>query len=172
MKDDALSPERVRELFAYDPEGHLTWRLAGKGRCIGRRAGCETGVGYIVIRFDGVLYYAHRLVWMWHHGTIPQFLDHIDRNRGNNRIANLRPATAQENTRNRTKADGTHSKWNGVTWCKKARKWKAQMRFNGRNTYLGNYEEEADAAMAFNEAAYEHFGEFANLNCANQTVVC
>lgn len=92
-----LSVERVRALLRYDPDtGHLYWSATGE------RAGNIQDKGYRTIEIDGGRYYAHRVVWFHTHGVWPENdLDHINRERDDNRIANLRDVTRSENNRNR-----------------------------------------------------------------------
>lgn len=95
-----LDPEKLRERLTYNAEtGDLVW---SSGRLNGRRAGCRTKDGYCYIRIDGKNHYAHRLAWAMHYGEAPfKQIDHLDGDRCNNRIANLRLATAAENAQNR-----------------------------------------------------------------------
>ncbi len=91
-------------------------------------------------------------------------VDHIDGDRTNNNYENLRFATHSENSRNMKKhADGS-SIYKGVSYHKASNKWYAQMRINGKQTYLGYFEDEREAAEAYNTAAIEHFGNFAKIN--------
>lgn len=162
----ALPQERVRELFDYDAgTGELVWRTLTNNRVkVGAVAGTPRADGYRKISVDGRFYLTHRLVWLWHHGELPQYLDHIDRDPSNNRIENLRPATSIQNGGNMSKRSGTSSQWKGVCWSKRTRKWQANIRVNDKLRHLGRFTCEADAAQAYNGAAHEAFGEFACLN--------
>lgn len=116
-------------------------------------------------------YYAVRagpsktIVYM-HRVLMPGYrqVDHRDGNGLNNQRENLRPATNSQNQANRRKKSGTSSQFKGVSWNKEAGKWQAQIRSDGKDTHLGRYSEEEDAARAYDEAAKRKFGEFANLN--------
>ena len=91
-------------------------------------------------------------------------VDHIDGNKANNNWENLRYATHSENSRNMKKhADGS-SIYKGVAYNKALNKWQAQMHMNGKQTYLGVFVDEREAAEAYNKGALEHFGEYAKLN--------
>ena len=93
------------------------------------------------------------------------FVDHIDRNKLNNCINNLRWATNQENQMNSTKTKNKKtSKYKGFSWFKACNKWKAQIKLNGKSFHLGYFDNEKDAARAYNNKALELFCEFANLN--------
>lgn len=93
-------------------------------------------------------------------------VDHIDGNGLDCRRSNLREATQEQNTRNRRSARSSTSRFLGVSWYSEKSKWCAQIRINGRNTHLGYFDREENAALAYNFAAHEHFGEFARFNHA------
>ena len=91
--------------------------------------------------------------------------DHEDRNYLNNRKSNLREATRSQNGANREKFSGKYySKYKGVSWHKRQKKWVGSIKFNGKNIYLGQSDNELDIAKAYNKAALEFFKEFACLN--------
>jgi hypothetical protein len=99
-----ITAERLRQLLHYDPErGVFTWlsRPAERSwntRFAGTRAGTINGLGYVVIGILGRRYKAHRLAWLYVHGEWPgRELDHINCDKSDNRIANLRPATRSQN---------------------------------------------------------------------------
>lgn len=94
------------------------------------------------------------------------FADHRNGNGLDNRRSNLRPATRRQNQMNMRKQRHTASQFKGVSWRPKDSGWGAYIRLNGRQTWLGLFAKEEDAALAYNFAAHEHFGEFAKLNQA------
>ena len=91
-------------------------------------------------------------------------VDHIDGSRVNNHHENLRWASHSENSRNMKKHIDGSSVYKGVSWDKKANKWRAQINILGRVLNLGGFEHQRDAAEVYNAAALEHFKEFAKLN--------
>lgn len=104
-----LTVEYVRSVLDYDAyTGDLIWRYrptAGGSfntRFAGTVAGCVNQYGYIVLTLRGRTHFAHRVAWLHYYGAAPggDLLDHIDRDRTNNAIANLREATFKENRRN------------------------------------------------------------------------
>lgn len=156
----------VRELFDYHEDGYLIWRRnQGYNKTKGRRAGVLEYHGYSRVRVYKKSYAEHRLIWMWHYGTVPSMdLDHIDRNRSNNRIENLRLASRARNNQNSTKRKNTSSRWKGVSWAKHVRKWHAYLNTENGRLQLGYFDKEVDAAAAYDRAAEEHFGDYAVLN--------
>jgi hypothetical protein len=89
--------------------------------------------------------------------------DHINGDKLDNRRANLRAATAAQNSRNTAKHKGG-SRFKGVCLCRQTGRWKATIKIDGRQAWLGRFDTEEDAARAYDAAALEAFGEFACLN--------
>ena len=128
-----LNQELIRELFDYR-DGELYWKVSPKiGVNIGDEAGHVEVRGYKVIKILGRKYKAHRLVFLYHHGYIPkppEFIDHIDNDRLNNKIENLRVATRAQNNQNAKIRKDNTSGVKGITWCKKNKKWITQVQTN------------------------------------------
>ena len=91
-------------------------------------------------------------------------IDHIDRDRFNNCITNLRFVTRSQNCMNRTKQSNSTSAYKGVSWHIRDNKWRASIKKDYVNIHLGNYTTEEEAARAYNRRALELFGEYAFLN--------
>lgn len=92
-------------------------------------------------------------------------VDHIDGNGLNNQRSNLRIATHLQNQRNRQHMNKNNSSgYRGVTWCKGAGRWMAQLSLNYKHVHLGLFDSPIDAAIAYDHAVIEHFGEFASTN--------
>lgn len=91
-------------------------------------------------------------------------VDHIDSNGINNQRSNLRKCTHQQNVCNRSKAKTTTSIYLGVHWKKDRNKWRAAIKSNDSLTHLGYYQNQEEAALAYNKAAISIHGEFAKLN--------
>lgn len=90
--------------------------------------------------------------------------DHINRNKLDNRKANLREATSRQNKGNIARKRDNTSGFKGVYWAPHAKKWVAEIRFQGKKTHLGYFAQKEDGARAYDAAATRVFGEFASLN--------
>ena len=164
-----LTQNQVRDLFDYR-DGNLYWKVKKARRIkIGDVAGYVCKDGYRKIVINGTSYKAHRLIFLYHHGYLPEFLDHVDGNPGNNNITNLREASNQENQMNRKKSKSynnkpTSSRFKGVYWDKNANKWRAQIVIGGKKKHLGYFTSEIKAALVYDKAAIELDGKYALTN--------
>lgn len=109
--------------------------------------------------------YVHRLIMEAGKG---ENIDHVSGVKKDNRRSNLRKCTQAQNIANSRKQKNTTSVFKGVTWDKARNKFLARLGMNGKGKNLGRYEKEVDAAKAYNEAAFDFYGEFARLNVIPQ----
>lgn len=126
---------------------------------------CLDRTGYVVTRFAGKMWSLGSII-LDHppNGCLP--IHHKDDDSLNYRKTNLRICTAQQHAATRPPFGGS-SKYKGVHWYKDRKRWRTQIRVNGRGIHLGYFEVEEDAARAYNEAAAKHFGKLAYLNSVN-----
>lgn len=160
-------PAEIFDYFEYDPDtGIIRWKVSCRKMQKGQIAGTPDYQGYIMIRLKGKLYKAHRIAFALGHNTvdIPDILDHINGDKKDNRLVNLRAATVQQNNYNQRKQKNTTSKYKGVSWHPRHQKWQARIRINGKQKHLGYYTSEEEAYAAYCKVAVELHGEFANLN--------
>ncbi|WP_082016032.1 HNH endonuclease signature motif containing protein [Aureimonas altamirensis] len=165
-----IDPERVRELFTYDPlEGVLYW---AKPACARIKPGAVAGglksdgdrKAYWVVRMDGRRYRRSRLVWAFVHGTNPEFeIDHIDRNYVNDRVENLRLATRTQNSINRVVPKTTYPNLpRGVRPKRKLGNvvgYRGRVVINGRRIDFGPFTSAEAAGRAVRAALVEAHGE-------------
>ena len=142
------SQARLRELFVYDQDsGIFIRRVSIGGQPVGAMAGRANGLRYAMISVDGVLYYAHRLVWLWVHGECPDEIDHVNRNGFDNRIANLRAVSHKQNAENCVRRRPSKASGHvGVTLHQG--RWRSRISHNGKLLELGRFDNLADAVAA------------------------
>lgn len=158
-----LTAERLRMLLDYDPDtGKFYRRTRHGGTVVGRETGTVSSTsGYIMISADNRRYNAHRLAWLHVHGTWPVEVDHVNMDRSDNRLSNLREASRAENSCNRpVQRNNKSSGIKGVTWSHKRRKWLAQIGKDGKHYNLGAYSSIEEAATAYKDAADRLHGAF------------
>lgn len=155
---------QLLDALRYDPDtGHFYWKIKNSWLTeIGQIAGTRMKRGYWKITVCGYSGYAHRLAWFYVHGRWPKGqIDHINRNRLDNRICNLREANQQGNSANMFRARQNTSGFKGVYALKNSKRFMAAIRFNGKSMYLGLYDTKEEAAAAYKAKAQELFGGFA-----------
>lgn len=157
--------EELEKLFRYDPDtGQLFWKVsAGKAKKGSVAGSLDKKHGYIRVRFSGKNYQAHRIVWILNNGDIPEgmYIDHIDHNKENNRLQNLRLVTGYTNQKNRSLGKNNRSGVLGVHYRKERNKWQATINYDHNTVFLGNFDDwfEAVCARKSAEAANGGFHE-------------
>jgi hypothetical protein len=158
MTRNTLSQEELMKKFSYDPVTGLFTRLVNLGNF---KAGSlvnikphKSGYTYIRITVDGKAkqFSLHRLAWLYVHGNLPEFVDHINHNRSDNRIENLRAVSRVENNKNQSIAKHNTSGHIGVSWHKGQKKWTAGIKVNYKRKHLGSYDNIDDAIRARKKA--------------------
>ena len=150
-----MTQEYLKSLLDYNPEtGKFIWRVSKSNYAKSRSEAGWISNGYRIIRIDGKGYRAHRLAWLWYYGSWPEDqIDHINHNRDDNRIENLREVSHIENHKNQSLFCNNTSGHVGVHWYKTTKKWRAQIKANGKKIIsLGYFKEKEDAIKARKEA--------------------
>ena len=145
-----LDYDEVKKRFTYDEdEGFLRWRYSVTRVKSGDVAGCINSKGYQRVKVGGKYYYCHRLIWLYVYGRLPdQHIDHVNGNRADNRIVNLREASSAENGRNIKIPKSNTSGHVGVIWDKRINKWCARVKVNYKQIHIGSFINKSDAIVA------------------------
>ena len=150
-----LTQAALKKFFVYNPiTGEFARRLFS-GTCgkIGDVVGYAHCQGYLSIRLSGKYYLLHRLVWLYMYGYFPkEEIDHIDHNRTNNALSNLRLVSSQENKQNSRLSKNNKTGHNGVSLHKKTGKYRAYIMVNRKQIYLGLFETLQEAIDARKQA--------------------
>jgi hypothetical protein len=159
-----IDAKQFRELLRYEPEtGKLYWlhRDAARPQWNARYANREAFTaldkdGYRRGKIHRRGYLAHRIIWAIVYGEWPDQIDHIDGDKVNNRINNLRSVSHAENGKNQKRRNTNTSGVMGVVWSKPSEKWVAQIKVAGRYRYLGMFQNLEEAVAARRTAEREH----------------
>ncbi len=166
-KNEELLPyyERARGTLEYDPKTGIFTRFVKKSGLY-KEAGGVGSRGYrrISIRLNGKRrrLSAHRLAWFMVHGELPNVIDHIDGDKLNNAIKNLRSCNQHQNMQNTGKRSDNTSGYKGVSWSKTNKKWVSLIRYDGKQVYLGVFNCPKEASEVYQSKAKELFGEYYN----------
>ena len=159
-----ITQELLKEIFKYE-NGNLIRNYDSGGSKAGTAAGWVNTVAggkkYIRISVKRAHIYLHQAIFLYHHGYLPKYIDHMNGDSFDNRIENLREANQSLNTANSKLSKANTSGFKGVTWRKDTKKWAAQIFKDGKMFSLGSFNNVNDAAEAYKRKAIEFFGEFA-----------
>ena len=138
------------DVFDYK-DGVLLWATRPARRVkIGDVAGYQNNQGYLVVRFSGKQWKVNRIIWEMHNGEIPEGMeiDHINHKRDDNRIENLRITSRRVNSMNIAISSANSSGCMGVSWIDRISKWQVYIGVNGKQIYIGVFENFEDAVLA------------------------
>jgi len=162
-----LTAEEARRLFDYDPDtGRLIWRVTLCNRAVsGRVASTKNDSGYLMVKVQGRAYRQHRVAWLIMTGSWPaEEIDHINGDRSDNRLCNLREATRVQNAQNTARPRNATNDRRGVIWHKRAKKWVAQISVDGITRYLGTYSDLEQASQVYQDEAKKLRLDFARID--------
>jgi hypothetical protein len=152
--------EELNRLFEYK-EGALYWRIRRGRANVGNKVGCANGEGYLTVGINYKRYLVHRIIWAMHDNDPVAIIDHINSDKLDNRIENLRAADDIINTRNaKLRCDST-SGIKGVSWNKRERKWAGQVWHLGKLYRTKMFKDKNECAAKVRELREELHGEFA-----------
>jgi hypothetical protein len=155
-----IDQELLDKFFHYD-DGKLYWKISPQQRVkVGDEVGCLSSEGYIKIRFLNKPYGIHRIIFFMFNGTWPEMIDHIDGNKSNNRIENLRSATNQQNQWNTGLIKDNKSGHKGVCFNKQINKWYVSATLNKKQIGLGYYSDLSEAISVRKKFEENNFGVF------------
>jgi len=160
-----ITQDYLHEFFHYDSETGVFSRKkrTSPSTTIGEIVGSDKGNGYVMLCIQSRLYLAHRMAWLYVYGETPcANIDHINGNRADNRICNLRLANQSQNIANSKLSKANTSGCKGVTWRKDTQKWSAGLMLNYKHIALGSFKTKEEAAEAYKKGAMQHFGEYAH----------
>jgi hypothetical protein len=154
-----MSLAEAQETFFYDDsDGRLYWKIRPRSRTMwGDKAGnLIKRNGYYKVVLRNKDYRLHNIIWNWHYGAIPmgKTVDHIDKDKSNNHISNLRLATKRQQRINISTR--------GFNWDKRTQRWHAQHGFNNKKLFLGRYATALQARLAYEKATSDLEPEFAS----------
>jgi hypothetical protein len=150
-----IDQKTLREIVSYDKAtGDFIWvKRLSPHSVIGKVAGSHHYTGYKYLRLFGKSYPQHRLAWLYEYGYIPDCeIDHINQNKSDNRLCNLRLATREENRQNTSTYKNNTSGKKGVHWHKGHKKWYARITVNGVRVSLGLFNDLNEASTAYQNA--------------------
>lgn len=163
-----ITQQLLRELFNYREDGNLIrkYPAAGMNNGIGSIVGCKPknvsrNNRYAKTTLFGKHWCVHKLIYMYHHGYVPEHLDHINSDSLDNRIENLRPVTKSQNMSNRGVMSNNTSGCKGVSWNKLSNKWFVYVSVNKKRKNIGYFEDFELAELVAIEARNKYHGSFA-----------
>lgn len=155
-----ITQAKLKELVLY-VDGQLIRKKSRAKHPAGVPIGCKMQKG-IGTKIGGQFYRLHRLIYLYHHGYIPEQIDHINRNCFDNRIENLRPATSSQNASNRKRFSNNKSGLKGVCWHKRIQKWGVSCSVHGKQKHYGYFGDLLSAASKAFAVRTQLHGQFAN----------
>ena len=160
MAKPILSQKYLKELFDYK-NGDLYWKVSLSNRTqIGRKTGFLNTNGYLQTCINKITYLNHRLIYIWHYGNEPKYIDHIDNIRTNNKIENLREVTISQNCKNGKLRTNNKSGVKNVHWYKRDQKWSVDLKINKKLKNFGKFEDLELAELVANEARKLYYGAY------------
>lgn len=153
----------VAEYFDHK-DGHLYWKKVmhpNKQYLVGQEVGCVHPTGYRHVTWMNKPHKVHRLIFLLEYGYLPKEIDHINGDRQDNRIENLREVTRSQNQFNKTMCKNNTSGTRGVSWHKKSDSWVVRVCANGKSKSIGYFKDLELAGLVADEARAIYHGVYA-----------
>ena len=159
-----ITQEELKELLNYDQDtGIFTWKVSpARQVSSGDIAGTKRKDGYIQIKVDNELILSHRLAWIYMYGYLPKYIDHINGQRDDNRITNIREVSNQQNSLNSKISKNNTSGIKGVYWDKSRNKWAVRLFVNGKCKFFKRFDDMDLAKLVIEEVRNKYHGKYAN----------
>lgn len=160
-----ITQSQVAECFEHR-DGKLYWKKVAhpnKQYLVGQEAGSIHKTGYRHVTWMNKIHKVHRLIFVLVHGYLPKEIDHINGDRADNRIENLRPVTRSENQCNRLALANNTSGHPGVSWHKKSKAWVVRVMKNGKTVYQHYFKDLELAGLVATEARSLYHGTYAKV---------
>jgi len=158
-----ITQELVKNLFEYR-DGELFWKITKGGQKIGNKAGSFSKCGYFYIQINNKQFRIHRIIYLMFYGKMPEFVDHKDGNKLNNKIENLRPATRSQNGFNRFLQKNNLSGYKNVIWIKNRNRWRVEFRINKKLHTSSLFKNINDAILEAEKMRQQYHNQFARSN--------
>lgn len=156
-----LSQELLQRIFHYEDGSLFRKKQIGEeifiGKIVGRRSHA-----YRAVSVAGKEYMEHRIIFLFHHGYLPPEVDHIDGNKSNNRIENLRAASHSDNLKNQKLKSSNTSGQKNVGWAKREQRWRVRLTVDGKDKHIGYFKDRELADLVAIEACNLHHKEFSS----------
>jgi hypothetical protein len=157
-----LTKKYLHTLFDYK-DGNLYWKIKpSKKTKLNSLAGTFDKAGYLQIQINKKTYRAHRLIFLYHHGYLPLYVDHINGVRSNNKIENLREATKSQNSYNSKISIKNKSGFKGVSWVNSCKKWRVRIWVDKKSKSFGLFNDIDYAKFVADAMRYKYHKEFSN----------
>ena len=154
-----MTREEVLLTFEY-LDGNLIWKVdSGARKVKGNIAGSMEASGHLSTKWKGKRYKNHRLIYLMHHGDLPEFIDHIDQDPSNNKIENLRPITKSQNMMNSNQSRSKYGK--NISWHGGTQRYRVGITKN-KKQYVTVHRTLEEARVAVEKMRQELHGDYAS----------
>lgn len=160
-----ITKQTVSEYFDHN-DGHLYWKKVdhlNKQYLVGQEAGSIHKTGYRHVTWQGKIHKVHRLIFLLEHGYLPKEIDHINGNRQDNRLENLREVTRSQNQFNKSMCKNNTSGSRGVSWHEKSKAWVVRVCAHGKSKSIGYFKDLELAGLVADEARSIYHGAYAKI---------